>query len=79
MSVKDRQDCNGGSVVQAQSISRFSVQRLDTADIIAPMPRRRASVTHAGSADQSGNSSSAYVNMEDGPFPSYGRPSVNRG
>ena len=67
-----------------QRVSRFSIQRLDTTDISAMMPRRRASVTHGqGNVSRSEFIASSYITMDDigvshpvHPTGGHGRPSL---
>lgn len=52
---------------QPQRVSRFSIQRLDTADIAGMMPRRRASVNHGQQPPGSRSEfiASSFVTMDD--------------
>lgn len=51
---------------QPQRVSRFSIQRMDTADIVGMMPRRRSSVNHGQSlGSRSEFVASSYVTMDD--------------
>lgn len=67
---------------QPQRISRFSIQRLDTCDMMmVNMPRRRASVNHGqqSNASRSEFTASSYVTVDDINLSQPVRPSANGG